>query len=474
MNRHRANNPLNTGNNNIAVAMMSSRDNKMKRIQSARASRSSSFLRLFSIALWVGQATLAAAFVPTTLTPGSKQIDFASRSIGTGGRSELLEPSCFASCRRTHSNSRNRKQSTELYFMGSDGGFLGIGTPELFTIILIGYFVLGASDLYKLVKEVGKFVQNFQNFATEATASLENNMESQLALEDIRKTQQELTDAFSFRRSINVEAESDPFEVNVQSPRLQDSVVTPAIDELEYDLSTTATAATATAGAAVAPKKKKMRRVKRKKKVAVDPTVASEGPEVPVEAAKTNDTFDMATANQQLVNDIPAELNLDDEFFKAENQAMESILNGGGDDLKIEEKETSNIAAQIREERIERLERGQLQQSENDDDTSSLVEQSRFEQQMSGNWNSQIVANSDKLEPLAGVMDRLAVLEEEKIAADKRLQEEFKAREENEETFYREKRKLLEEAAAEIQASAYASNMPTASSSTMSESGSKK
>jgi len=399
-------------------------------------------LLVFSIVIWVEQASLAGAFVHTTISPGSKVNDFTS-----GGTSKLTEPSGLARCNRSIGN-RN-KQCTELYsFMGSDGGLLGIGTPELFTIVLIGYFVLGPSDLYKLVKEIGKFIQNFQTFATEATATLENNMESQLQLEEIRKTQRELNEAFSFRRSINTEADSDPFAVNAQSPRGDDISSQPA-GETEYDLSTGAAA-----GAAVAPKKKKMRRVKRKKKQAAE---SEEG----VEAANDNIAFGVNTPTEQLANDIPSELGIDSEMLEAENKAMESILNGSSDeDLKLEENETSNLAAQIREQRIERLESSQP------DDANSSAEQSRFQQQMSGDWNGQILANNEKLEPLAEVMNLLAVLEEEKLAADKRLQEEFSAREVNEEKYYLEKRKVLEEAAASVQAQAYAGNISTAASST--------
>ncbi len=324
---------------------------------------------------------------------------------------------------------------------------------------MIGYFVLGPSDLYKLVKEIGKFIQNFQNFATEATATLENNMESQLQLEEIRKAQRELNEAFSFRRSINVEADSDPFEVNVQSPRAQDDIMAQPVGETEYDLSTGATA-----GAAVAPKKKKMRRVKRKKKVAAE----SEGMD---EAANSNVAFGANTPSEQLANDIPSELGVDDELLEAENKAMESILNGSNnDELKLEENDASNLASQIREDRIERLERAQSEVPGNNEETSAVA-QSRFQQQVSGDWNDQILANNEKLEPLAEVMNLLAVLEEEKLAADQRLQEEFKARELNEEKFYLEKRKVLEEAAASVQAQAYAGNIPTATPSTANNSG---
>ena len=75
----------------------------------------------------------------------------------------------------------------------------------------MGYFILGPSDLYKLTKEIGKFIQNFRTLGAEATKTLETSMESQLQLDDIRKAQRELNDAFSFRRTINVDDEGDAF-----------------------------------------------------------------------------------------------------------------------------------------------------------------------------------------------------------------------------------------------------------------------
>lgn len=35
------------------------------------------------------------------------------------------------------------------------GGFLNVGTPELAIILLLGYFVLGPQELYKLTKSAG-------------------------------------------------------------------------------------------------------------------------------------------------------------------------------------------------------------------------------------------------------------------------------------------------------------------------------
>lgn len=293
---------------------------------------------------------------------------------------------------------------------------------------------MGPSELYKLTKEIGKFVQNFRTFSTEAAASLENNFESQLQLEEIRKAQRELNDAFSFRRSINVDSDTDPFEVNVKSPRPDDAF---AGQDRE------------TASPTVPAKKKRVRRIKKQKAAPV-----------PVEDDYDLEGLDALSNNLQqlpLADNVPDldafdenEEDGDESLSEAEKRAMESMR---------------EARDQLKRERTERL---QQRRSSSPDGEGSHVEameaaanekeqQSRFQQQLSGDWNAKILENSDKLDPLANIMDRLALLEDQKIAADKRLQEEFKLREENEERYYREKKKLLEEAAAQVQASAYES-----------------
>ena len=327
---------------------------------------------------------------------------------------------------------------------------------------MVGYFVLGPSDLFKLTKEVGKFVQNVQSFATEATNTLETSMEDQLQLEEIRKAQRELNEAFSFRRTINVDKESEAFSTDVLSPRVGQEYEPPTTSASEA-VAVAAEGAAGVSAAAVAPKKKKrMRRIKKK----IPPVVADE--------------------DIELANDIPSLLEMpddvDNEYEAAGKRMMESLKNLSDDeddeksdadadwaarierrdekrDAEDDEKSDADAedwAAQTRKERRERLEQSTSSAATEEFDMS---EQTRFQQQLSETWNDQIVENTDKLEPLAQVMDRLALLEEEKNAADKRLKEEFKSREENEENFYIEKRKLLEQAAAEIQVSAYSSDV---------------
>jgi len=82
-------------------------------------------------------------------------------------------------------------------------------------------------------------------------------------------------------------------------------------------------------------------------------------------------------------------------------------------------------------------------------------EQSRFAAQLSGGWNKSVMDSEDELSPLPKIMERLAILEEEKNAADARLEEEFRLRGESEEKYYREKRSILEEAASDTQMNAF-------------------
>lgn len=73
----------------------------------------------------------------------------------------------------------------------------------------MGYFVLGPSDLYKVVKSLGQGIQNLRTLSSDVTKTFETNMESQLQLDELRKAQRELNDAFSFRRSINVDVDAE-------------------------------------------------------------------------------------------------------------------------------------------------------------------------------------------------------------------------------------------------------------------------
>jgi len=297
---------------------------------------------------------------------------------------------------------------------------------------VVGYFILGPSELYKLVKEIGKFIQNFRTLGAEATKSFEATMENQLELTELRKAQRELNEAFSFRRSINTDEYAEAFDEGLFA-RDGDGGGAGSVME--------ATTSVATAAVAVEQEgtntKKKRKLVRRKKK-----TVEVQEEPLP---APTKD----------LLTEYP-DLEMLDETSSSTATT------------------TDDEASTLRAQRLQRLDGGSTPTAEPDWFTASeqdiatqilnppssppveTFESNRFQSQLSAEeWNAQIMANEDKLSPLAMAMKRLAILEEEKQAADRRLEEEYQRRMDNEDKFYLEKRRVLEDVIGEIQEGIY-------------------
>jgi Sec-independent protein translocase protein TatA len=327
-----------------------------------------------------------------------------------------------------------------------------------FLILLVGYFVLGPSDLYKLVKEIGKFIQNLRTLGSDLSTTFENNMESSLQLDEIRKAQRELNDAFSFRRSINVDADSEAFSVAAGS----------AQENMAAAAATTTTAAatassnTETAGA-LATSRKIRRRVKKREAIVDDTTVPiSNIPdlEMPTVTSSTT-TLDNSDGSEKYTAQELAEIDADfDKYVIGDSDASSSSTQW--DKMQDWYKDDSDVtnAKHNGEQGTTTTPRA----GEYSANTESVAAQTRFQQQLSGNWNDQILSASDKLEPMAAVMNKIALLEQEKQAALRRLQDEFAQRTELEERYYREQRKLLEETATEIQSVAFGLDSKSSSS----------
>lgn len=316
--------------------------------------------------------------------------------------------------RRRQTRGRSGSSTSLNMFLGQDSGIFGVGAPEIAVVLLVGYFILGPQDLYKLVKEIGKVFNTLKIASTDITKNFEESMESTIEIDELRKAQRELNDAFSFRRSINVDEDDDPFTNK----------------KAEGEVTAAGVVAGSSGDTSTTKKKKRKRRIKKKK---VEPVA-----EDVVESSGKVEDLDMADAfnsKEELekweVEVTKAQQQNNEEATAAAEtkQWFESVgMETDGEDPYFPKAESSEASAQ---------------------------EQSRFASQMSDDWNAKIMANEDKLSPLAQIMERLAILEEEKNAADQRLEEEFRMKAELEEKFYRDKRKLLEEAAAEVQTDAY-------------------
>mmetsp|Transcript_12043 Transcript_12043/g.22405 ORF Transcript_12043/g.22405 Transcript_12043/m.22405 type:complete len:438 (-) Transcript_12043:177-1490(-) len=339
------------------------------------------------------------------------------------------------------SRSSPPSSSTSLNF-GGDGGILGVGTPEIAVIVIVGYFVLGPSDLYKLVKEIGKTVQNLRTLGTEATKQFEGTMENQLELTELRKAQAELNDAFSFRRSINTDATTFG------------GTETGSVDSAAAELAggPFGAAATAVAGAvgeatsteegeevaaAAAPIKKKRRLVRRKKKKVVEEI------DVPSEEDMAMEYPDLDMLDAELSEEDKRRAERLDRLSGGESSSDSESTSGEPDWFTASEED---IASEVLDN----------DQPRDIDPALESFEKQRFQTQLSADdWNSQIMANEDELAPLSMVMKRLAILEDEKNAADKRLEEEYGRRMENEDRYYMEKREALMDAITEIQEDVY-------------------
>jgi Sec-independent protein translocase protein TatA len=315
----------------------------------------------------------------------------------------------------------------------------------------VGYFVLGPSDLYKLVKQIGAFIQNIRTLGSDLSTTFENNMESTLQLEEIRKAQRELNDAFSFRRTINVDADSDAFSVQAGSAQKAEAERLAAATA-----ATTATMATGSNVTSTAQRPKKIRRRIRKKE-----EVESVVPDLPSMAE-----FNMQSTDTLLNSNVPdlemprneKESLSDEEAAIIEEEFNQYVLNpmtssfddwdswDGKDTITDEVAlQTTNSSAGTRNVTV----------AATVDPITKRVEQNRFQQQLSGNWNDQILNAGDALEPMALVMNKIALLEQEKNAALKRLDEEYAQRTAIEENYYKEQRQLLEETARKVQSTAF-------------------
>lgn len=261
-------------------------------------------------------------------------------------------------------------------------------------------------------------------------------MESQLELQEIRKAQRELNDAFSFRRSINVDETSDPFEVpETPTPVPEVAAATTAAATTGDTAETTTTK----------PKKKKRRRVKRKP---VEQPVATEQQQ-PIPDLDMSEAFSKpseVTMTPTPTDDTTATNTPDAVDWFADNE--EIMKNSNNKDSSNKEEIPSSLpsVSDMVAEEEEWLKQ---------DPAVAAAEQSRFQQQLSSSWNQKVMENEEALAPLGMIMERLAILEEEKAAADKRLEDEFRERFQLEEDFYRKKRTMLEEAAAQVQKDAY-------------------
>ena len=269
----------------------------------------------------------------------------------------------------------------------------------------MGYFVLGPSDLYKLVKEIGKFIQNARTLGAEAAKSFEGTMEDQLELKELRRAQSELNEAFGFRRSINTSEFGEAFDrtgsLNSSSGGFSASggggaavMAATTATGTTADLSTSSTSEVEVGGEEVddAPKRKR-KLVRRKKKKVVEATEIDVPSE---EGGEYNNNFALEYPDLDMLDSVDDDN--DDALLRA--QRMERLQESSLNEDTEEDQETvdwftaseSDIASKF------------LNPSDTDNDNTNSInssfEKQRFQSQLSAEeWNAQIMARKDELSP---------------------------------------------------------------------------
>ena len=284
-------------------------------------------------------------------------------------------------------------------FLGSDGGIFGVGAPELLVVVLIGYFVLGPNELYKLTKEIGKFISSFRAVGTEATKAFTDNMENQIALDEIRKARDDLNDAFSFRRSINWD-EDDNNENDVDFAGGGGAAAA-------------ATAAPvspppATDGTSGKPRKKIRKRVKKRPK----PEVPEEEGEAAaaVAAAATSPTATGAGAGAG-VEAGAEDVELPTQYGYGSYEPEPTAFKGNYDQIPDDKGDDNPYSFQG--DTFPDLNLAEDGPAINTFEQKAASE--RFNSQLDiDSWNSRIMANEEALDPMAKIMEKIALLEEER------------------------------------------------------------
>lgn len=358
-------------------------------------------------------ATAATAMTAAAFQLPSRENDVGRYDIALASpsrpSSHVAFPSFHNNRRPSRPPLRTRKKtsSTSLNLLGSDSGILGVGAPEIAVTLLVGYFVLGPSDLYKLVKEIGKFIQNVRTLGTEAARSFEGTMEDQLELTELRKAQNELNAAFGFRRSINTDEYGTAFDRGLGGSSATTTATAGAGDgslEVEEGASSSGGEDGEEGGVTATTTTRKRRLVRRRKKKAPIVVEGEDDVDDGGMGGEEDDGFSSSSRFASMYPDLDAVDGDDDDvppidddadYLRAERarRLTATRREGGADDVDWYQSSEADVASAI-------LDSGA---KKDDARSASIVDYdagNRFRSQLSAEeWNSKVMANEDRLSP---------------------------------------------------------------------------
>lgn len=121
--------------------------------------------------------------------------------------------STFTGPGRARGCQRNRKVARRLFDSGS---FFGVGVPEALVIALLGWFLLGPEELYKISKQVGGWLGELRTYIGQAARQYESALDdksTRQAIEGLRQTQQTVSELAGSWRSVT-DSLRDPLAIS--------------------------------------------------------------------------------------------------------------------------------------------------------------------------------------------------------------------------------------------------------------------
>mmetsp|Transcript_105463 Transcript_105463/g.335765 ORF Transcript_105463/g.335765 Transcript_105463/m.335765 type:complete len:362 (-) Transcript_105463:56-1141(-) len=107
-----------------------------------------------------------------------------------------------AAARRRPRSGRRPRTARRIFDTGS---FFGVGFPEATVIALLGWFLLGPEELYRLAKQAGSWLGELRGFVSQAARQYESALDddsTRKAIEGIRQTQQTVSQISDSWRSV--------------------------------------------------------------------------------------------------------------------------------------------------------------------------------------------------------------------------------------------------------------------------------
>lgn len=134
----------------------------------------------------------------------------ATPAVEVGPRRGASPPtvSVLAAPRRHRSGSsglgpRGRGRTARRLF--DSGSFFGVGVPEALVVAVLGWFLLGPEELYRLAKQAGGWLGELRTFVGQAARQYETALDDEStrkAIEGIRETQRTISEVSSSWRSV--------------------------------------------------------------------------------------------------------------------------------------------------------------------------------------------------------------------------------------------------------------------------------